>query len=764
MADTWEQRLERWLDPDQVRRGDAAIVAAIDALPGKLGTAHAAGGTGGSASAPGSAATGAHPPASIATQWSVGAGATQTTIPVVIAASGQTPQLSAQMRAALVGATVTFISGSALGQSDQIAAVSSQGVLTLRSALPIVPQRGDRLDLASPPILSGVSSSSAWLDTWVNAGEKLALTSPWGGTIGLQNIGLHQPVHLVIDAGFTGSVSGTMDHGGAIALGANCATAITLPMYGSGSIASTLRLTVGPNSSGSVTAKALDDVVAELGAMWGGSLTLDTVGTQIRIGDNSDVQASVSGGSVIDIGGFSSGKIVFPTGAGLGKVTVGNSNTGNLTLKAGVAAVTIGEANAGDITCDNSDGVTEIGDANSGTISLTGGDNIVKIGDANAGTITVASADNVVVVGDNNAASIDMTVFSGDTILRVSDNNVGSISISGGDNEITVGENNVSTVTVAGNYVRLRNGANSTGAISALSGATNAYIDAGDNFFGTINLGTSTGAVVRFGPNSSGAVTTGSTGSSLVGQNTWWAAQSGVLADGTATTSLASGAALSGGWFDLAGWGSALAQATVSGTSPAYTLEVTVADTGHHPFYTATATGSATTVGLGPFVTGPAVQLVLTNTGANALTVQDLGFLLSEQASGAANGGAANGGVATSVTVSNTSSDPVPTTTSPQLEATTSNGTTVAAGGDLLAAAVTAPAAGTMTLRVALETASVVNVATDGTHFFGVNQGTALAANALYSIGVPVSSGDVVQYSATSATTVGNLAVWFERS
>lgn len=143
MAETWEQRLLALLDPDQVRRGDTAIVAAIDALSAKLDAVVAAGGAAGSGSGShptsGSAGTSSRP------AWVTGAGASAKVIPIVVRPSGQALSVPPELASTLTGGTLTFLSGAAAGQSGQIQSITQTGVVTLASPLPLVPGAGDQV-------------------------------------------------------------------------------------------------------------------------------------------------------------------------------------------------------------------------------------------------------------------------------------------------------------------------------------------------------------------------------------------------------------------------------------------------------------------------------------------------------------------------------------------------------------------------------------------------------------------------------------------
>ena len=140
MAESWEQRLAQWLDPDQVRRGDAAIVAAIEALSAKLDAVAAQGAGSGAA---GSASRGAG--SSSRPAWVTGAGASAVVIPIVVRPSGQALAVPPELASTLTGGTLTFLSGAAAGQSGQIKSISAEGVVTLASPLPLVPGAGDQV-------------------------------------------------------------------------------------------------------------------------------------------------------------------------------------------------------------------------------------------------------------------------------------------------------------------------------------------------------------------------------------------------------------------------------------------------------------------------------------------------------------------------------------------------------------------------------------------------------------------------------------------
>lgn len=140
MAESWEQRLLQLLDPDQVRRGDAAIVAAIEALSTKLDAVAAQGAGSGTAGSASSGAGSSSRPA-----WVTGAGASAVVIPIVVRPSGQALSVPPELASTLTGGTLTFLSGAAAGQSGQIQSITETGVVTLASPLPLVPGAGDQV-------------------------------------------------------------------------------------------------------------------------------------------------------------------------------------------------------------------------------------------------------------------------------------------------------------------------------------------------------------------------------------------------------------------------------------------------------------------------------------------------------------------------------------------------------------------------------------------------------------------------------------------
>lgn len=147
MADWWAD-LENFFNWEQVAAGDRAIVAAIQALGQQLSAATAAAsGTASAAGTAGAAGAGSSASGTTASEpaWVVGPNATAISVPIVVRPSGQQLSVPAELAATLTGGTVTFLTGNVAGQSAQIASVSTTGVLTLSSGLPVAPAAGDQV-------------------------------------------------------------------------------------------------------------------------------------------------------------------------------------------------------------------------------------------------------------------------------------------------------------------------------------------------------------------------------------------------------------------------------------------------------------------------------------------------------------------------------------------------------------------------------------------------------------------------------------------
>jgi hypothetical protein len=468
-----------------------------------------------------------------------------------------------------------------------------------------------------------------------------------------------------------------------------------------------------------------------------------------------------------------------PSGVASTHVVIGYGFLGSVSGSASASDLRIGPASASRVTLSGPSSLRlELGTGAGGTVSADSSTNnaTVQLGDGMQGTVTISGLVNstatigrdaagnytlggthmTVTVGSDDASSVSASTGADGVSLKLGNSGAGTVDIGATFSTIRIADGFSVSAHVSGDGHVLDVGQSAAGSYTLDDSSYAAMIYAGDGTALTVSVGASalTPSVFRFGPGSTATVTASASSSGTVGENQWWDQwkQAKALAAGDSYTTPG---------FDLSGWGGGTAVATVSAAGD-WTLTATVAAVSGGPSYavgSAAATGSAT-VHVTAVPPNSYVTLTVDNTSAASVTIEDLGFLLLPPGTTGGTGGA-SGGTASSVTIANTSGNPVPTTTSPQELGSVASGTTVTAGATILPAAVTAPAAGTVTLQLALLTASAISATVNGSDFFALAAGATISANIWDEYPLRVGKGSLIQYKASTSTTIGALAVWF---
>lgn len=120
----------------------------------------------------------------LASLWEVSAGATPTTIPLKVIASGNQVALSATIQAALLGSYLLFTTGPNKGQATTITSTTAGGTLTV-GALPAAPSYGDRMDILSPLQATAGSVYSPGTQGTLPASGNNTVTIPTGATVNM---------------------------------------------------------------------------------------------------------------------------------------------------------------------------------------------------------------------------------------------------------------------------------------------------------------------------------------------------------------------------------------------------------------------------------------------------------------------------------------------------------------------------------------------------------------------------------------------------
>lgn len=419
MAESWEQRLAQWLDPDQVRRGDAAIVAAIDSLPDKLapGAGHTSSPTAGAERA------------GIAGQWVVGYGATPQSIPLIARTNHQPVALSTATRGSLAGATVTFQTGALEGQSFQVQAVSDVGILTPDRPLTAAPAAGDYIYVSAAPNML-LSVYGPWLQTRVDVGHPLSVTSPWGGTVSLTT--LSEPIEVTVGAGFTGTVTGSVTGPLSLRVGQGVSTAINFD----GTAVEDMALTLGNNAAGVIHVGAAGNTVKAV---------------TVTIGDDYSATASLGvieslEHGVVELGAAAYGSVT--AGFLTGKLSLGDAMNGTVYATGGQIFLELGASFNGILETSNASGcVFVVGPGMSGALRGYGANLGALVHEGFSGTLVFDGGAKQVMATIGRNASVSTTLSSVDTAtLRFGDgaaNGYTAVAAASGTGTATLGLNSL---------------------------------------------------------------------------------------------------------------------------------------------------------------------------------------------------------------------------------------------------------------------------------------------------------------------------------
>lgn len=334
-----------------------------------------------------------------------------------------------------------------------------------------------------------------------------------------------------------------------------------------------LHLVLGYGFAGSVSGSAAATEVTA-GANNSSTVTLSSpTGLMVALGDNAGVNLSAASGVLnvtLDVGAGAVSNIALTSASHYSTYAIGPAAEGLYTLGGYGCAFSAGRNDSSNVT-------------------LTANFTRVVLGDAGSNTMTVGLHNGAVTVGDGAGCIAN---------------------VSGYNSVVTIGPASADAVTLT---------SNSYGATVDLGRASQSVVHIGASrlSYPVVRLGDGAGATISADAASPGAV----------GESSWWALYG-------QAQSLAAGSAYTAPAFDLTGWGPGnTAVAQVSGTAPwALGASAQVASGG--PTYSlgsATATAGATlTLPNIPNVAG--VVLTVTATGTAAVTLQDVGLVLTPPA------------------------------------------------------------------------------------------------------------------------------------
>ena len=349
-----------------------------------------------------------------------------------------------------------------------------------------------------------------------------------------------------------------------------------------------------------------------LASPWNGhvNLTAGTGGGPVHLAIGYGFAGSVSGtatASDLTMGANDSSTVALSSPSGL-IAKVGAESSVTLSANSGVVNVTL-----------------DVGPAAASIISLSSGNYCTyAIGPASEGNYTLGGYGAAFAVGRNDSSVVHLTARY--TSVTLGDAGASNVTAGVHNGRIEIGDGAACIANVSGYNCVVTIGAASADGVTLTGSADGATVRLGDSSQSTIHVGDSRlpYPVIRMGDSAVATVSADSSSTGAVGPSSWFDLYG-------QTKSLAAGSAYTTPDFNLTGWGPGnTAVAQVSGADP-WELSASVQVASGGPSYSlgsATATAGATlTLADIPNVAG--VTLTVKATGTAAVTVQDLGIVLT---------------------------------------------------------------------------------------------------------------------------------------